>query len=107
MSIHDAPLTNYPSLIATPVRQRTIKIIKRELKAPGVELGQVPSCYIRALAAAYFESHRAELIRVACDTVRTAERLRQLAESEARRREKAWADRHPRQGTTASRLLCA
>jgi hypothetical protein len=93
MSIHDAPLTNYPRLIATLIRQRTIKIIKRELLAQGVELGQVPSAYIRALAQAYFESHRAELIRVACDTVLTADRLRQMAESEAQRRAQAHADR--------------
>ena len=91
MSIHDDPLANYPSLIRTLVRQRTLKFVKRELKARGVELHQVPSAYIRALAQAYFESHRAELIRVACDTVRTADRLRQMAESEAQRRAKARA----------------
>jgi len=93
MSIHDAPLTNYPRLIATLIRQRTLKIVKRELEAQGVELDQVPSAYIRALAQAYFESHRAELIRVACDTVQTADRLRQLAENEAQRRAQAHADR--------------
>jgi hypothetical protein len=43
MSIHDAPLTNYPRLIATLVRQRTLKIIKRELLAQGVELGPRPT----------------------------------------------------------------
>jgi hypothetical protein len=37
--------------------------------AQGVELEQVPSAYIRALAQAYVEGHRAELIRVAYDTV--------------------------------------
>jgi hypothetical protein len=92
-TIHDAPLTNYPRLIVTLIRQRTLKIVKRELKAQGVELEQVPSAYIRALAQAYVESHRAELIRVACDTVLTADRLRRLAESEAQRRAKAYADR--------------
>ena len=92
-TIHDAPLTNYPRLIATLIRQRTLKIIKREIQARGVELGQVPSAYIRALAEAYFESHRAELIRVACDTVLTADRLRQMAENEAQRRAQAHAER--------------
>jgi hypothetical protein len=87
--IHDDPLANYPSLIRTLVRQRTLKFVKRELKARGVELHQVPSAYIRALAQAYFESHRAELIRVACDTVLTADRLRQMAENEAQRRAQA------------------
>ena len=29
-TIHDAPLTNYPRLIATLIRQRTLKIVKRE-----------------------------------------------------------------------------
>ena len=47
MSIHDAPLANYPQLIATLVRQRTIKIIKRELEAKGVKLHQVYSCELR------------------------------------------------------------
>jgi hypothetical protein len=93
MSIRDAPLTNYPHLIATLVRQRTIKIIKRELQAQGVELGQVPSVYLRMLAQAYFESHRVELMRVASDTVLSADRLRQMAENEAQRRAKAYADR--------------
>ena len=92
-TIHDAPLTNYPRLIATLIRQRTLKIVRRELQAQGVELEQVPSAYIRALAQAYVESHRAELIRVACDTVLTADRLRQMAESEAQRRAQAHADR--------------
>ena len=92
-TIHDAPLTNYPRLIVTLIRQRTLKIVKRELKAQGVELEQVPSAYIRALVQAFVESHRAELIRVACDTVLTADRLRRLAESEAQRRAKAYADR--------------
>jgi hypothetical protein len=68
-TIHDAPLTNYPRLIATLIRQRTLKIVKREPQAQGVELEQVPSAYIRALAQAYVEGHRAELIRVAYDTV--------------------------------------
>jgi hypothetical protein len=93
MSIHDAPLTNYPRLIATLIRQRTLKIVRRELQAQGVELEQVPSAYIRALVQAFVESHRAELIRVACDTVLTADRLRRLAESEAQRRAEAYADR--------------
>ena len=92
-TIHDAPLTNYPRLITTLIRQRTLKIVRRELQAQGVELEQVPSVYIRALAQAYVESHRAELIRVACDTVLTADRLRQLAETEAQRRAKAHADK--------------
>jgi hypothetical protein len=89
MSIHDAPLTNYPRLIATLVRQRTIKIIKRELLEKGIALGQLAPYQVKMLAEAYFESHRNELIRVACDTVLTADRLRQMAESEAQRRAKA------------------
>jgi hypothetical protein len=32
-TIHDAPLTNYPRLIATLIRQRTLKIVRRELQA--------------------------------------------------------------------------
>jgi hypothetical protein len=90
MSIHDAPLTNYPSLIATLIRQRTIKIVKRELAAKGVRIWDVTSCDLVRLAEAYFESaHRAELIRVAIDTVRTGADLQALAEREARQRERA------------------
>jgi hypothetical protein len=73
--------------------KRVLKIVKRELKAQGVELEQVPTVYIRALAQAYVEGHRAEVIRVACDTVVTADRLRRLAENEAEGRAKAHADR--------------
>ena len=104
MSIHDAPLINYPRLIATLVRQRTIKIIKRELQARGVELGQLAPYQVRMLAEAYFESHRAELIRVACDTVLTADRLRQMAENEAQRRAKAHADRLAQHRSAVSTL---
>jgi hypothetical protein len=123
-TIHDAPLTNYPRLIATLIRQRTLKIARRELQAQGVELEQVPSAYIRALAQAYVESHRAELIRVACDTFLTADRLRRLAQRRAQahadrlaqpnsfnagvaRSEEDSAGKRPRQGTTDCRLLCA
>jgi hypothetical protein len=86
MSIYDFPLDNFPSLIATLIRQRTLKIVKRELEAKGVELGQVPACYIRLLAEGYFESHRAECARVACDTVRMAAGLYELAQKEAHQR---------------------
>jgi len=81
MSIHDAPLTNYPRLIATLIRQRTIKIVKRELAAKGVRIWDATQCDLVRLAEAYFESHRAELIRVAIDTVRTAGDLQSPAES--------------------------
>jgi len=40
------------------------------------------------LAEAYFASHRNECVRVAIDTIRIADGLRQLAEKEARRRAK-------------------
>jgi hypothetical protein len=35
MSIYDFPLDNFPSLIATLIRQRTLKMIRRELEAQG------------------------------------------------------------------------
>ena len=79
--------------------------MKRELQAQGAELGQVPSVYIRMLAQAHFESDRAELIRVACDTVLTADRLRQMAESEARRRAQAHADRLAQHRQAVSTLV--
>jgi len=78
-------------LIVTLIRQRTIKVVKRELQAKGVRIWDVTQCDLVRLAEAYFESHRAELIRVAIDTVRTAHDLQSLAESEARRRAKARA----------------
>jgi hypothetical protein len=43
------------------------------------------------LALAYVQAHRDELIKVACDTVRIADGLRELAKQEARRRAKARA----------------
>jgi hypothetical protein len=92
------PLANYPGVIATLIRQRTIKIVKRELAAKGVRIWDVTSCELARLAEAYFESHRAELIRVAIDTIRTAASLQQLAESEARRRAKARAALSREQG---------
>jgi hypothetical protein len=86
MSIYDFPLDNFPSLIATLIRQRTLKEIKKELEAQGVTLDQVSPHELRALCQAYFERHRAELIRVASDTVRIAAGLHQIAEREAHQR---------------------
>jgi hypothetical protein len=88
--IHDDPLANYPGVIATLIRQRTLKIVKKqlekELETKGIALGQVPAPYIRMLAKAYFEVHRAECIKVASDTVRIAAGLHQIAEREAHQR---------------------
>jgi hypothetical protein len=90
-SMHDAPLANYPGVIATLVRYKAIKIVKRELQAKGVRIWDVTQRDIVLMAEAYFEANRAELIRVAIDTVRTGADLQRLAESEARRRAKARA----------------
>ena len=84
--IHDDPLTNCPNLIATLIRQRTLKIIKRELEAQGVSLDQLYPHQIRMLCEAYLEKHRAECVRVACDTVRMAAGLLHIAEREAKAR---------------------
>ena len=96
MSIHDYPLEHYPSLIATLVRYKAIKCVKREMAAKGVKLHQLTACQLQLLAEAYFESHRAELIRVATDIVRTAASLQSLAEKDARRRAKARAALFPK-----------
>jgi len=72
-------------------RQRAIKIVKAELAAQGIKLWDVTSAQIQLLAQAYVQSHREEMIRVAIDTVRIADGLRQLAEQEAKRRAKARA----------------
>src|SRR6516164_6178631 len=89
--IHDNPLLNYPHVIVTLMRQRAIKIVKQELAAKGIKLWDVTSAQIQLLAAAYVQAHREEMIKVACDTVRIADGLRELAEQEARRRAKARA----------------
>jgi hypothetical protein len=39
--IHDDPLGNYPGVIATLIRQRTLKIVKQQLAAKGVWIGHV------------------------------------------------------------------
>jgi len=41
MSIHDAPLEHYPGVIATLIRQRTLKIVKQQLQAKGVRIWDV------------------------------------------------------------------
>jgi len=80
--IHENPLLNYPHVIVTLMRQRAIKMVKRELAA---QIWDVTSAQIKLLAQAYVSSHRDELIKVACDTVRIADGLRELAEQEAKR----------------------
>ena len=52
-------------VIATLIRQRTLKIVKQELRAKGVRIGDVTQCDLVRTAEAYLESHRAELISVA------------------------------------------
>jgi len=93
--IYDFPLDNFPSLIAKLIRQRTLKLVKKELEkeleAKGIAFDQVPTCYIRMLCEAYFEVHRAECIRVASDTVRIAAGLIQIAQREAHQRAMARA----------------
>jgi hypothetical protein len=88
-SIHDDPLRWYPNVIRTLIRQRTLKIAKQQLAAKGIKLWDVTSAQLQLLAEAYFFAHREECIRVACDVVRIADGLRELAEAEARRRAKA------------------
>src|SRR6516164_9246681 len=90
--IHENPLLNYPHVIVTLMKQRAIKIVKAELAAKGVRIWDVTSAQLQLLAQAYVQSHREEMIRVACDTVRIADGLRQLAEQEAKRRAKAKRD---------------
>jgi hypothetical protein len=88
-------LEQYPGVIATLIRQRTLKIAKQTLRAKGVWIGHVTQADLERLARAYFESHSAECVRVAIDTIRVADGLRQLAEAEARRRAKKPKDITP------------
>jgi hypothetical protein len=90
-NIHDDPLLHYPHVIVTLMRQRAIKIVKRELAAQAIPIWNVTSAQIQLLAQAYVAEHREEMIRVAIDTVRIADGLRELAEAEAKRRAKARA----------------
>jgi hypothetical protein len=87
--IHDLPLLNYPHVIVTLMRQRALKMVRAEIAAKGLRLGDFTSAQIQMLASAYTHAHRDELIRIACDTVRIADGLSELAEAEARRRAKA------------------
>jgi hypothetical protein len=87
--IHDLPLLNYPHVIVTLMRQRAIKMVKHEIAAKGLRLNDFTAAQIQTLASAYAQAHRDELIKVACDTVRIADGLRELAEAEAKRRAKA------------------
>jgi hypothetical protein len=89
--IFEFPLDSFPSLIAKLIRQRTLKIIRKELEAKGVTLDQVYPHEVRALCEAYFEAHRAECIKVAGDTVRIAAGLYQIAQREAHQRAMARA----------------
>jgi hypothetical protein len=84
--IHDDPLANCPELIAKLIRQRTLKIIKRELAAQGIGLDLVLPHHLRMACEAYFERHRADCVRIACDTIRMAAGLIEIAEREAQAR---------------------
>ena len=88
--IYDFPLDNFPSLIAKLIRQRVLKIVRKELEkeleAKGFVFDQIPPAYVRQLCEAYFETHKAECIKVAGDTVRIAAGLIELAQREARQR---------------------
>jgi hypothetical protein len=102
-SIHDEPLRWYPGVIATLVRFKAVKCVKREIAAAGIKLHDVTSAQIQWLAQAYAEGHRNELIRVACDMVRTGAELQRLAEQEAKRRAKAKPK--PKDVTPAQKLI--
>jgi hypothetical protein len=96
MMIHDEPLRWYPGVIATLIKQRTLKIVKKELAAKGVRIGDMTHRDLVLRAEAYFLAHSAECVRVAIDTIRIADGLRQLAEAaEAKRRAKQPKDITP------------
>jgi hypothetical protein len=82
----DRPLEFYPGVIATLIQQRTLKIVKAELRAKGKQVRDFSRRDLVLLAEAYFASHRDECLKVAIDTVRTGAELQRLAEKEARQR---------------------
>jgi hypothetical protein len=95
MMIHDEPLRWYPGVIATLIKQRTLKIVKQELAAKGKRIGDMSHRDLVLLAEAYFLAHSAECVRVAIDTIRVADGLRKLAEAEGKRRAKQPKDITP------------
>lgn len=87
--IHANPMRYYPHMIHTLAFQRAIRIIKKQIAADGVRLGDVTSRDLKIWANYYLEAHRAELIEATIEWVRDDPVFLKLGENEARRRAKA------------------
>jgi hypothetical protein len=84
-SIHDAPLFNYPTLIAVLARSSARRKVEERMRSEGVRLSVTPLRIIIEEARAYLRDHP-ELVQQAIETVRKVPQLRTLAEREARDR---------------------
>jgi hypothetical protein len=60
-TIHADPLRYYPHMIHTVAFQRAIRIIKKQIAADGVRLGDVTARDLKIWANYYLEAHRSEL----------------------------------------------
>jgi hypothetical protein len=85
LSIHDAPLFNYPHLISVLARSSARRKVEERLRNEGVRLSTTPIRIIMEEAKEYLKAHP-ELVQQAIETVRKAPQLRTLAEREARDR---------------------
>jgi hypothetical protein len=105
--IHANPLRYYPHMIHTVAFQRAIRIIKKQLAADGVRIGDVTSRDLKIWANEYLQAHRSELIEATIEWVRGDPGFMKLGESEARRRAKAQTDNSspPTEGHNPSSIM--
>jgi hypothetical protein len=85
LSIHDAPLFNYPALISVLARSSARRAVEERLRNEGVRVSLTPIRILIQEADAYLRDHP-ELVQRAIETVRNVPQLRTLAEREARDR---------------------
>ena len=88
--IHSDPLRHYPHVIHTLAYHAAMKIVKRGIAARGEKLVEWSAKDLRALADAYVDANRAELLAKTIEAIRTTPAFRSLAEKEARRRGRMW-----------------
>ena len=88
--IHSDPLRHYPHVIHTLAYHAAMKIVKRGIAARGEKLVEWSAKDLRALAEAYVDANRAELLAKTIEAIRTTPAFLSLAEKEARRRGRMW-----------------
>ena len=103
--IHREPLRAYPHLVHCFAYHAAIKIVKRQLQARGEKLCEWSAKDLRALADAYVDANRAELLAKTIEAIRTTPAFRSLAEKEARRRGRMWPLEAKSDGPPHKRVL--